>query len=466
METIRSTVRMDMDSGGASATAQQPSPQLTLEMLDGLLRTEPPEEVLFATLSVVDDLVAGFWRRSPLENGNRESRNCVFGDEVRVYERRRSVLGEIAPRLLKRDFAGGDPAEPGILRPRGPEDEAYALAPNSAFMEPMGGYEFQFLAKGWEVGNEPQYESIRFIADCVVSDPDDIQLREYGVGQIVEAIGVNVDTGNSTRDHSRHLARIRECLSRSRLARACGPTASVVVFPELTIDDALLGQIEEKAAAATLAVLGSRHRQEGPGWRNVATAMYSGDRWEHRKVTSFAWPGALEPIRLSPRQIIFVDTPLGRVCVVVCKDFLSPFVLRAVARAGTDLVLVPAMTPSGQNSLFAVHARELATRIHATTLFANCCAQMRRQLGVDAGTARERNPGGSVRQMTGRSKGPRLLADWWGRVRELLAGWRKLRRVGFLFLPLDGGNDEAWYGCSTSCSAPSMDRYVDKGGLH
>jgi predicted amidohydrolase len=152
-------------------------------------------------------------------------------------------------------------------------------------------------------------------------------------------------------------------LARDAIEEAVAGGAQVVVLPELVssgymfesaeeaaslaipVDDPLIGEWAEEAAQHGL-VLGAGFCERGEDGHTYNSAVVidpSGVRavyrklhlWDHEKL--WFTPGdALPPV---------IQTPIGRVSVVICYDLEFPELVRTAALEGTELLLVPTNWP-------------------------------------------------------------------------------------------------------------------------
>jgi predicted amidohydrolase len=419
---LRSTIAkaVEKDAKWGPSIPRDTVPELTIEKLKKRLTLTSKarcELVVHAVLCEVDSKVAAKWREDDLTDGRRIPFNDLFRRSVCIFERRTNVLASILPGKLNPSVGRPGPLSATQPGPFGSEDEARALAPNTVFVRPVENYRTVFIAKGWKTGDEPPYKGLKVIADCVVGDLAHIDWT----GGVVNEVGVQTAVGG-VRDQSRMQARIERTLRELKVMPEGNRVATILVYPELTIDQRLLSSVRERAKHATVAVLGSRHVGSPNGRRNQAVAMYRGNSWRYNKATRYIQRGGiLEPISIAPRRLVFVDTPIGRLTVVICKDFLSPEIRAAIDQAGTDFVLVPSMTPAGLEDIFRKFADALATGASAVTLVANTCVLMR-GLGLR----------------------------------------RKLKRVGFLMLPLSARRRCWYYGCTPVCGNPSFVKEIGR----
>ena len=131
--------------------------------------------------------------------------------------------------------------------------------------------------------------------------------------------------------------------------------AQVVVVPELALTQeqaadlcAWLEQVEPNAVV----VAGSYHTEDDGTRANIADVVIGGSqRTPHRKIVPFTSERARsrpsrEGIEPGPRRIHVYVCAGFRFAVVICKDFLDADVRHALARAGVNVVAVPAMSTS------------------------------------------------------------------------------------------------------------------------
>ena len=150
-------------------------------------------------------------------------------------------------------------------------------------------------------------------------------------------------------DPAANLARVQRSLDRL-------PDADLVVFPECAITGYAAADLDEARRIAVepefleplrgRSVLFGALQRDGDGVHNVAVLFLpDGSRHEYRK-THLPFMGAdrfcLPGDRLEP-----IDTPWGRIGVLVCFDLRFPEPARSLALRGADLILVPTNWPQG-----------------------------------------------------------------------------------------------------------------------
>jgi predicted amidohydrolase len=163
------------------------------------------------------------------------------------------------------------------------------------------------------------------------------------------------------------------------LDHACARGAAVVVFPELSVDDAALTRIRARlartASRPALVVAGSRHLRGTGATRNVATLLSATGEVTHAKFNPYFAGEQREDIALVPAEVRAhgVVDDAGRLAfsavVVICKDFLAPGAQRALEALRPTLVLVPAW--SQKTSIFESDAIGLTGKTQATVVVVN-----------------------------------------------------------------------------------------------
>ena len=185
------------------------------------------------------------------------------------------------------------------------------------------------------------------------------------------------------------------------MQRAHDLGATVVVFPELCVPEAVRTAISEGLSAnlfpsVKMVVAGSFHEGSGGNWGNVAHVLGADGRelWQQRKLQRFTLMkyeaervpslggmcggNSREDIGTVPRLLKVRDTPLGRTAILICSDFLlrgDPH-WKMVIDMGVNFVVVPAMSV-GLPKDFESAAEELAIHCKAVSVVCNCCALAR-----------------------------------------------------------------------------------------
>ncbi|GEM_PF-6877591 len=163
--------------------------------------------------------------------------------------------------------------------------------------------------------------------------------------------------------------------------------ASVLLFGELTLDEALLARLRAKLAEQpgglpALVVAGSFHRVVGDTPRNRCTVLDSSGSvlWEQDKQVPYELPegqasgvgvhdaAAVEAVEACDTLVV-VDGPLGRMASPICLDFCGTWLRELFVGLGVNLLLVPAASPRTED--FVERARELGTDGRTTTIVAN-----------------------------------------------------------------------------------------------
>jgi predicted amidohydrolase len=160
------------------------------------------------------------------------------------------------------------------------------------------------------------------------------------------------------------------------LERAIDAGVEAVVFPELSVDAALLDELRAFCDARdwpfTLLVAGSHHVPvaAGAAGENLCVALLNGAlELEHRKFSPFDLGGRREHLRPATAAITIHLSTQCSLAIAVCKDILDTAVVRVLSDLCVKLVLAPACSSKRQG--FEAHATELATHAQAVTLVAN-----------------------------------------------------------------------------------------------
>ncbi|HEX2204197.1 MAG TPA: hypothetical protein VHG91_12895, partial [Longimicrobium sp.] len=207
----------------------------------------------------------------------------------------------------------------------------------------------------------------------------------------------------------RVVARLRWALDRCQKERA-----DLVLLPELTVDDGLReviqGWLEQVPRGDDdlfpLVVFGGVHEPaEGADgrFRNRPWVLRPGaDRaaqalaWDYAKSEPLvgAFPGRpgeyTEALLREPGRVVAMDTPLGRVALVVCKDFLMDDCRVALSEMRYNVLLVVSMTNARSIGAFLDTARALAGGTGAVTVFCNSSIHHREEERARLAAALER----------------------------------------------------------------------------
>lgn len=194
---------------------------------------------------------------------------------------------------------------------------------------------------------------------------------------------------------------LRSPLVRTRLEWAlerCEAFApDVVVIPELNLDADLTVVIQHwlqreprgPDGVSPLVVYGALHTPSpagASGYRNrpgLLTPLREIE-WEYWKVNPVydRKNGMYENLAGKPPHVVAIDLPVGRVGVLICKDFLTDEVRRAVEQLRPTLLIVPAMTTPGSVELFRTYARAMASSLRCVTVFCNSSILLRAELAA------------------------------------------------------------------------------------
>lgn len=177
-------------------------------------------------------------------------------------------------------------------------------------------------------------------------------------------------------EREEHVRRVRRLL---QLTLDLG--LHVVVFPELTIDEALLEEVRqtlsarEPSARPLLVVAGSRHLpvKEGEPGTNEATALLrSMAELRHQKFRPYVGPvGKVGTERLDVRRPTLRVHLSGSwtVVLLICKDLLDDATLTLLTGLQARLVLVPSLSETTED--YITDVRRLAQHSRSTVVVAN-----------------------------------------------------------------------------------------------
>ncbi len=187
----------------------------------------------------------------------------------------------------------------------------------------------------------------------------------------------------------------------------------VLCFPELTLDDRLLEYLRGRlrigplSSRPALVVAGSFHLKHGEHWRNRCyildgrgRELFRQDKCKGFEITpelaqemgadlcrkiGIDDRGGFEEIR-SSTKVVIADCALGRLVTPICLDFCGEELREIFLESGTNLFLVPAMTPRMRD--FAKRAYELGTHCRSSIFVVNS-AWLFRQTRDPEGRSRE-----------------------------------------------------------------------------
>lgn len=152
----------------------------------------------------------------------------------------------------------------------------------------------------------------------------------------------------------------------------------ICVFPEAAFDDEELETWKQIAADhagsfPVLSVIGLIHRASGNAYTNEAVVLDSvgGELMRHEKLEPFSLPdGRMEHIVPRTSTLYrYLDTPVGRVVVNICRDVRSDLPMLLNRLLGVDWLLVP--TFSHKLDFVAEEARVLGARQRTFTAAVN-----------------------------------------------------------------------------------------------
>ena len=141
------------------------------------------------------------------------------------------------------------------------------------------------------------------------------------------------------------------------ISQATGAGASIIVLPELCLTEEIALELQEwvrRPDGPGLLIAGSFHHEDPhdqepgqPRRRNTAIAWMRGHEQPllHDKHSPGDWP-ILEDIQPEgwPELRVYVSAQGWHLVIAICRDLLNPLAVNALAEAGANLVLVPAMS--------------------------------------------------------------------------------------------------------------------------
>lgn len=174
------------------------------------------------------------------------------------------------------------------------------------------------------------------------------------------------------------------------LAEAARHQSDLVVIPELNADTELqrflVAKVREffREAPWPICVLGELHVKDSPGYRNRPIIVTGSGQtpWPYTKINPMMYEndGAsyVEDLRRRRPKLVAMDTPAGRVAVLICLDFTKGEFKEALRNTRANLVIVPSMTTPASIADFVSEARQLCADNGAVTVFCNSSLHLRR----------------------------------------------------------------------------------------
>lgn len=166
--------------------------------------------------------------------------------------------------------------------------------------------------------------------------------------------------------------------------------ADLILIPELNTDaeirETLVQLLRERPAGPgrlhPMVIAGCLHEPvegEPRAFRNRPAVLTRDGQipWGYHKVAAAEWDDRREALCERAPEVLALDTPMGRIAVVICLDFITPPVVEAVTDLRASVVVVLSMTSAGSVNLFDKKAAELAAATHAVTLFCNSSVLLR-----------------------------------------------------------------------------------------
>jgi hypothetical protein len=181
---------------------------------------------------------------------------------------------------------------------------------------------------------------------------------------------------------------------RARLIRAMDlcreHRADLILIPELNTDaeihETLVQLLRDHPAGPgrlhPMVIAGCLHEPvegEPRAFRNRPVVLTQDGQvpWGYHKVAAAEWDERREALCERAPVVMAIDTPMGRIAVVICMDFITPPVVEAVTDLRASVVVVLSMTSAKSVNLFDSKAAELAAATHAVTLFCNSSVLLR-----------------------------------------------------------------------------------------
>ena len=229
----------------------------------------------------------------------------------------------------------------------------------------------------------PQQDGkLRIAVGCLVSESEEVAWKLHN-GSFW---GETYEAGRSKTIEGRLL----KCFEVAKVKKA-----HILAFHELATSPRLEDQMRKTQATAggpQVVISGRLHRRHPTerGWFiNSPVILNTGSDfpWNYTKLVQFssdAWPdGKLrdERIKAIENRVVAMDTPWGRLAILICLDFLDMDILQALVALRANLIVVPAMTPGNSVIEFRTRARNLATTNLATTVFSNSALHLHKAKG-------------------------------------------------------------------------------------
>jgi 8-oxo-dGTP pyrophosphatase MutT (NUDIX family)/predicted amidohydrolase len=180
--------------------------------------------------------------------------------------------------------------------------------------------------------------------------------------------------------HPVDLVRQRGVLDR-QIRTATGAGASIVVLPELSVSASLAMDLQDwvrRPDGPRLLVAGSYHHRDADAGggplrrRNTAVAWVRGHEapmtQDKYSPAEAPLPEGLQPPGW-PELKVYVSADGWHVVIAICRDLLNPHAVHALAEAGANLVLVPAMSET--LTPFGGPAAQLVAHSQALVAIAN-----------------------------------------------------------------------------------------------
>lgn len=228
--------------------------------------------------------------------------------------------------------------------------------PNRVIME-TNDYFRKRISKGFKIAVSPFFTELEFKTDSMLPDGSEDLRTPYVFKKVT-----NFDSAEKAL-----FSLLKRCLDEG---------INILVLPELTIDAALLVSLKkwlrennrEKVSSGSgglmMVVAGSFHIPDKEVLRNAAPVLnHRGEvLWTQNKYKKYSCNS--DDIRKNPEIIkllkisdaggyesilpaegfTVVDTPLGRICVCICLDFIHADNFEIFRRSGVNVFFVPAMS--------------------------------------------------------------------------------------------------------------------------
>lgn len=230
---------------------------------------------------------------------------------------------------------------------------------------PLAGYEAIDVVI--HLGMEPEIDSIAECAVVASVHPNDTD-NELNFPNMPQPYPI----GPRPQDQSQRIVTL--------VRRAVDSGSELVVAPELCTNRDVLSDLQqwtdEDPLSPAVLVAGSVHEDVAGEPANVAYAFVSGrPPLLHRKISPFSvsksrhHPAMREGIVGGRRELHVWQGTWARFAMLICRDFLDPSLRLALARVGTNLVVVPSFT--SDMDVYVTQVGALANAIQGRVIVVN-----------------------------------------------------------------------------------------------